>query len=133
MLTDWRGSAEGYDPSGTVTQLPPLQLGAEAQYTISPPVVTPINSVTLPVREMATWFRVRPPLSGMVVKVGDAPTAFVNWMALPGVARATMLAPLLATWSAVTPLTRVNPQPGDGVQMYTRPLSDMTTFVPSDE
>jgi len=46
---------------------------------------------------MATWFRVRPPLSGMVVKVGDAPTAFVNLMALPFVSRATMLAPLLAT------------------------------------
>jgi hypothetical protein len=78
MLTDFRGWSDGYEPGGTTTQEP--QLGAEAQYTISPEVVTPTNCVTEPEREMPTWFSVRP-LSGIVLQDGDEPMPLVNLMA----------------------------------------------------
>ena len=98
MLTTDMGRLDGYVENDS--QAP--QLGALAQYTIPPVVVTPTSFAVDPVLEIDTWFMVRPERL-MVVHDGEpAVMSAVYLTALVCRSKATTLVPLIAT--CVTPL-----------------------------
>ena len=101
---------------------------------MSPSVVTPINCVVDPDRDIETWFIVRP-VRAMVVQTGElTKMSLVYLTALVARSKNTTLDPLIATCSTVYPVPRDrcdHAQDKGFAHRYSLPERDVTADTPS--